>query len=412
MWSLAYESFFIAAELPNSLGITFLDLVMSVEMKLFSHDELEAKPGCAQFKEAAPRVRLSCPENTPFSHDGKSVPKDLLQLSQLVGNPNTAEHVWMNACIGAGDRSLAPKHGFIFKALNSFKTSLGVTYGMLTIMFNFILVLSVAAQAAFLTIGLSIDDFIRPFSHLDGAGLLIALMAGVCFWVSLLSMSKALKWFYLVVSMLGLSLFLIFGTSELLGYGWAIVTAALSMAGVIGIWHSGAFCREALPKSFSVTKLAQSSLGVLTPPAVLSAWLLYMAVTATTHSTTYNNGSSSTMWILGSVFSYCLLAQGYAIARASKSASKSACAFLGVYVQAPLLMGLFYSASVSALIATTANLNLNSGLRANVYFDSWMNEGPERAIFMFAVTLLTLALAGAGGCLGAWRNLVLSRAKH
>ncbi len=382
-------------------------------MKLFSNYESEAKAGCAQLKEATPQVRLSCSENTSY-HDGKSVPKDLFQLSQLVGNPNTAEHVWMNACIGAGDRSLAPKHGFIFKALSWLKTSLGVTYGMLTLTFNFVLVLFVAAQAAFTTVGMSIDDFIRPFSHLDGAGLLTALFAGVCFWVSLLSKSKALKWFSLIVSMLGLSLALVFGNSDFLGYGWATATAALSMAGVIGIWHSGKLCREALPKSFSVAKLAQSNLGVLALPAALSAWILYMAATATTHSTTYDNGSSSSMWILGSLFSYCLLAQGYALARSSKSASKTACAFLGVYLQAPLLLGLFYSASVSALIATIANLNVSfsSGLLASVYLDSWKTAGPERAMFMFAATLLTLGLAGAGGYLGAWRNSVLSRASH
>ncbi len=320
----------------------------------------------------------------------------------------------MNACIGAGERSLAPKHGIIFRVLSGLKTGLGVTYGMLTLMFNFCLVLFVAAQAAYVTVGLNIDDFVRPFSHLDGAGLLASLFAGGCLWVSLLSKSKGFKLFSLSASIVVLSLALIFGISEYLGYGWAIATAVACVAGVISIWHSGTLCREALPKNFSAAKLAQSSLAMMTIPAALSAWILYKAVTETSHSSSYDNGSSASLWVLGSILSYCLVAQGYAIARASKSASKAACAFLGVYVQAPLLLGLFYCAGVSAVIATMTNLNLNlgSGLQAYVFYDLWKSAGPERTLFMFAATLFSLCLAGAGGYLGAWRNSVLSRAKN
>ncbi len=414
--SQAYESFFIAAEYSKSLGITFLALVILVEMKLFSNSEFDAKPGCAQFKEAAPKIRLSCANDSSATHDGKSVPKDLLQLSELVGNPNTAESVWMNACIGAGERSLAPKHGFTFKTLMFFKTSLGLSYAMLTLMLNFVLLLFVTAQAAYSLVGLSVDDFIRPFSHVDGAGLLVALMAGECFWASLVSKSAGLKGFHLIASMFVLSLTLIFGVSDTLGLGWALLTAGVSMLGVLGLWHGGTLCREALPESFSAAKVAQSGIGVLTLPAVMSAWVLYSAFTSTTHSTSYSNGTDSSLWVLGCIVGYCLLAQGYAIGRASKSASRAACAFLAVCVQAPLLLGLLYATSASAILTAMANFDPNFALLqsgvTSAFVEVWKNVGLERTGFMLAVTLITAALAGAGGYLGAWTNSIITRAKH
>jgi len=386
-------------------------------MKLFSNDESEAKPGCVRFKEAAPQVRLSCPENSQGRNDGKSVPKDLLQLSQLVGNPYTQEHVWMNACIGAGDRSLAPKHSVLFKAFSMFKTSLGTTYGMLTLTLNFVLGLFFAAQSACSMRGISVDDFVRPFSTIDGAGFLIALLAGSCFWAALLSKSRVLRLLTLVPSILLLSFALVFGTASFIGFGWALATAVLGITGVVGVWHAGLLCRESLPIRFNAAKLAQSSIGMLTVPAVLSAWILYQALTSPSHSSTYNNGTSWSLAILGSIFSYCLLAQGYAIARASKSASKAACAFLGVCVQAPLLLGLFYAASLSTIVATMANIdpNFSASLQSTNFssnFDAWKVFGLERSMFMFAVTATTLGLAGLGGYLGACRNTIFqSRAK-
>lgn len=411
----AYESFFIAAEYSKTLGITFLALVILVEMKLFSNDESEAKRGCAQFKEAAPQVRLNCPDETRISNDGKSVPKDLLQLSLLVGNPNTAESVWMNACIGAGNRSLAPKHGLIYKTLMSCKTSLGLTSIMLTLLLNFVLMLFLAAQAAYSTVGISVESFIHPFSNIDGGGMLTALMAGVCFWSSLLSRSSALRWFYLLISLLSLSVILVFGVSDLIGFGWALASAAAGITGVIGLWHAGALCRDALPKTFSAAKVAQSGLGMLTLPAILSAWIIYSAFTSGPHSTSYENGTSSTLWVLFSIVGYGLLAQGYAIGRASKSASRAACAFLGVCVQAPLLLGLLYAAGTSAIIGTMANFYPNFDPvytpQVDTFLAAWKDVGLQRTGFMFAATLVTLVLAGAGGYLGAWKNSVLIKRK-
>lgn len=377
-------------------------------MKLFSNEESEAKPGCAQFKEAAPQVRLSCPDDTFVWHDGKSVPKDLLQLSQLVGNPSTAESVWMNACIGAGSRSLAPKHGLIYKALMSFKTSLGMTCVILTLVLNFVLMLFIAGHFAYNLAGISVDDFIRPFAHIDGAGLVIALMAGVCFWGALLSKSSALKRFYLIVSMLGLAVTLVFGVSDFLGYGWALLTAAASMLGVFGLWHGGAMCREALPKNFSAAKVAQSGIGMLALPAILSAWILHSAFSSTTHTSSYDNGTGSTLWILCSIVGYGVLAQGYAIGRASKSKSKEACAFLGVCVQAPMLLGLVYTVGLSSLVAALANFDphfasIQSGVTSS-FLGVWTSIGAERAAFMLAATTATFGLAAAGGYLGAWIN--------
>ncbi|MBS1954248.1 MAG: hypothetical protein JST89_08680 [Cyanobacteria bacterium SZAS-4] len=384
-------------------------------MKLFSNEESAAKPGCAQFKEAAPQVRLSCPDDNSILHDGKSVPKDLLQLSQLVGNPSTEESVWMNACIGAGNRSLAPKHGLVYKTLMSFKTSLGMTSIMLTLVLNFVLLLFIAGHSAFLSLGTTVDDFIRPFAQMDGAGLVIALMASTSFWGALLSKSSVLKWFYLIISMLGLSLTLVFGVSDFLSFGWALATAAISMLSVAGLWYGGALCREALPRSFSADKVVQSSFSMLALPASLSAWILYNAFSSTTHTSSYDNGNSTTLWVLCTIVGYGVLGQGYAIGRASKSASKAACAFLGVCVQAPMLLGLVYIVGVSVLVGARANFDANfvsvQSILNSSFLAAWANLGAQRAGFMLAATLMTFGLAGAGGYLGAWRNSIASKRK-
>ena len=78
-------------------------------MKL-SRNQSQSEPVWARFKEARPQIKVTCSDDESVGCNtlsGKSVAKDLWQLSQLVGNPATKESVWMNACIGAGGKSLA-----------------------------------------------------------------------------------------------------------------------------------------------------------------------------------------------------------------------------------------------------------------------------------------------------------------
>ncbi len=366
--------------------------------------------GCAQFKEAAPQIRLHCSDEQTRRHDGKSVPKDLLQLHSLVGNPNSEEHVWMNACVGAGSRSLAPSHGIFYRIWSSITAYSGATCGVVAVVMNFCTGLFLFAQLSCMVTGVSVDDFMRPFASSDCMGLLVALASALCFWVSLLVRAKLPRLLVLVPTTFLICFFVTIGTSCLLGAGSGIIMAIMTTLAVIAIGHAGLQCRESLPASFSASKLASSGLLVLLVPACFSACLVYGAMTTETKTVTYSNGSSEGLVVLGIIFTYCFCVHGYVIARASKSASKAAGAFLSILVQTPLIFGFLLMTLFSGLLAFS---NDSSGINSVSDLALWKSFGMERFAVMLTGTLVACGLAGAGGWMGALRNSSLaSRAKR
>jgi hypothetical protein len=379
-------------------------------MKLFSNDESMAESGCAQFKEAAPKVRLHCADEYSKRHDGKSVPKDLLQLHSLVGNPNTQEHVWMNACVGAGARSLEPSHGLFYRLWSSLTAASGAACSVVALILYFCTGLFLVAQITFMATGISVDNFIRPFAPTDGMGLLVAVAASICFWASLLVRSNIARRFVLVPTTFLICFFVTIGTSTVMGAGLGIMTAILTTLAVIAVGQAGLQCRESLPTSFSAAKLASSGLLVLLVPASFSACLLYGAITQDSHPTTFSNGTSDGLIALSTIFLYCFLVHGYVVARATKSTSKAAGAFLSVLVQTPLLLGFLLMTVFSGMLTFVPD---TSGITSTGDIALWRSFGLERFVLMLIGTLTACATACVGGWAGACRNsMIASRAKR
>ncbi len=380
-------------------------------MKL-SQNQSQSEPAWARFKEVRPQVRVTCsdPESVDCNTlSGKSISKELWQLSQLVGNPATKESVWMNACIGAGGKSLAPQHTLHSKFWLVFKTSAGAVFAMLTLLLNYSLSMFIAAQSAWVFRGVDVDSFLRTLTGGDGIGLLTALLAGICFWVALLVKHRPTREFVSGGSVVLMALTLVLGGTTLLGLGGGIVLSLLSIVIILGIGNIGNLCRQSLPTNFNAFKLAQSGIGMLMLPAFFMGWVLQLAITTTHQSTSYETGTESALGIFLGVFAFCLIGQGYAIARASKSTSRAACTLLAVCVQTPLLLGLCVATLVA--VGATAGAHMDSafsGLQM-MYFDSqiagaWKSLGADKALFLFTTTMVTLTLAVSGGYLGAAAN--------
>jgi hypothetical protein len=381
-------------------------------MKL-SRNQSQSEPVWARFKEARPQIKVTCSDDESVGCNtlsGKSVAKDLWQLSQLVGNPATKESVWMNACIGAGGKSLAPQHTLHSKIWLVFKTSAGAVFAMLTLLLNYSLSMFVAAQSAWFFRGVDVDNFLRSLTGGDGMGLLIALLAGLCFWVSLLVEHGPTRMFVSSGSTLLVALALVFGGTTLIGIVGGVVLSLLCIALLLGIAHVGRLCRESLPANFNAAKLAQSGIGMLMLPAFFMAWVLQVAMAdGTQHSSSYANGTESSLGIFLGVFAFCLIGQGFAMARASKSTSRAACAFLAVCVQTPLLFGLSIATLVAAGAAAGSNIDSAFPGLQMMFSDSqissaWKILGADKASFLLLTTMITLTLAAIGGYLGAITN--------
>lgn len=372
-------------------------------MKLSNNEESKTGSGCAPFKEAAPKVRLRCAEGAAKRHDGKSVPKELLQLHHLVGNPNTEEHVWMNACIGAGAQSLEPSHNLLYKVWSALQSSCGALFAIFTLLINFCAGIFLCAQSNYLVTGVNVDSFIRPFSETDGVGLLVALVAALCFWVSLLVNARWLRIFVVIPAILFVSSMSALAFCWTFGSGWAAILGTFIGVGSAAIAHFGLQLRESLPKSFSAARVAASGVGVLLPTAAFAVWSLYYAITGTSHTEKFANGDGDSLFFIGAIFAYCFFVHGYAIARAAKSSSRMAGAFLGSIVQAPILFGFTIAAFASAILGfSDPSMALNHSFPE--YVASWKDYGLERGVLFLGMTALGLALSAGGGWVGAWRN--------
>lgn len=372
-----------------------------VVMKLFDNDESLAGSWCAPFKEAAPKVRLNCDDALSKRHDGKTVPKDLLQLHKLVANPSTEEHIWMNACIGAGTRSLTPQRGLLAKMWDTAISGIAFNCYLLTAILAFPVSLFVLAQLSFFSLGISVDSFIRPFSAPDCMGLLVAVGSAICFWTSLLFQLKSWRWLAAVPAIGAVWIGITLGAGWTVGYGLSIAFATVTALAMGGLCYAGYLCRETLPKSFDAIRMVKCGLPYLCFPAVLSAWILFEAFSTPTHSSTYSNGTSGGFLFLAAIVVYCFFAPGLAIGMSSKSTSRAAGAFLSVLVQAPLLLSFTVVAGLSVLFGSE---NVDPGVSAALNLESWKALGLERAAFFLAGALVATKLAAAGGSIGVWVN--------
>lgn len=370
-------------------------------MKLFDNDESLAGSGCAPFKEAAPKVRLSCDDELSPRYDGKSVPKDLLQLHKLVANPDTEEKIWINACIGAGNRSLRPERRLLAKMWDAAVSGTAFNCYLLTAILAFPTSLFLFAELSYLSLSTSVDSFIKPFSAPDGMGLLAAVASAICFWTSLLFRMKWSRWLVALPAIGAVWIAITLGVGWTIGYGLSAVIATVTASAMAGISYAGYLCRESLPRSFDAVRLAKSALPYLAFPSLISAWVLFEAFSRPTQSISYSNGTSGGLLLLVAITAYCFFAPGFAIGRASKSSSRAAGAFLSVLVQTPLLLSF---ALVAALSAVFGLVNVDPSTTDPVNLASWRAFGLERAAFFLGGAFVASKLAAAAGSIGVRTN--------
>lgn len=388
------------------MGITKGPSSSTFRMQLNS-EESELRRGSARFKEASPEITLHCADDArheAYFAPGMTVPKELLHLTHIVSNPNASEKSWMNACVGAGERSLVPQLNIWGRINFGLKSTLGSILATLTYVLNCALAVFLTSEVAFLTRGISHNDFVHGFSTADAVGLLTGMAASVCFWLTLLCRKRAWWSSQIQIVVSSLTLFIIYcGTNDHLGGSLSLQLVAISLAGILLIKHFGKLCRECLPISFAAPKLAQSWISMLLVPAAFTSWLLFNAITNPSPTSDHTNGGATTLMVFGPVLGFCILGQGFALARASKSISRSACAFLSTCVQAPLLLALGMSVFISMALSFTSDSATISDLQ---FLSSWKSIGIERGLFLLGTIAMALGLSAGGGYLGAWANSV------
>jgi hypothetical protein len=271
---------------------------------------------------------------------------------------------------------------------------------------NFTIAISLTGQGAWFLRGISINDFFRAFPAVDGLGLLVALLAGLCFWSSLLCKSRKATTLVATVSAFGVSsLVLLAGYLDSLSNA---LIALLCFASVLVFANIGTLCREALPANFSAVKLTHSAIGILTVPAVFTVWLLNSAMTSSHEYTKYGEGNLVSVSIFLGLMAFCVVGQGYAMAKASKSSSRLACTFLAVCLQAPLVVGLAVSTCFAAVAAVAATVDPNFTIHYQFsyhdFLNIWKSIAVDKVLLLVGAGLLTVPMAAAGGYLGALAN--------
>jgi hypothetical protein len=217
--------------------------------------------------------------------------------------------------------------------------------------------------------------------------------------------------------------------SSLIGMPGGIVLAIFSVLTFLAVGWLGALCRETLPKTFDAGKLVRSLsslswmrlqggrlrsklLWLLSGPAVLMTWIIWMACTTPRNPAPYSPGSETALCMLLVLLAFCVITPGLAIARSSKSTSLAACGLLSVLVQTPLVAGIAAAGLIAFLATIGAQIDGSIGLlpslfpNANTLDPTWQTAGGAKAFYLFVTAFLTLLLAWAGGVAGGALNRI------
>ncbi len=357
--------------------------------------------------EPEPAVTVRCSDEHQVLHL-KHLPKDLRPLAQLVANPHTKESVWMNACVAAGDKSLVAQKSLLSRATSFLHTFTGASAALLVLMFNIMAATLFSSYAAFLINGVDPNIFMRSLIESHMTGVIVAIGSGFAFWYSLLIQQRHLRRFLVSASVTATTLFVLLTGYDYLGPAAALLVSALAGGLTLFVSALGRWCREALPKTFNAASMAKSTLGILFIPALINGFMLMTVFSGKYHS----SPSFSTPTIESAVFAagilfYTIFGQCLALSIASRTSSRAATALLSTCVQAPLLLGLGFTALASLVRAFSSGVeHLNDS-----YFgilvppaNSWLHYGPDKALFTLLAIVLTLSFTLGGSYLGAAIN--------
>lgn len=353
-------------------------------------------------------VTVRCSDEHQVLHL-KHLPKDLRPLAQLVANPHTNESVWMNACVAAGDKSLVAKQSLLSRAGSFLHTFTGASAALLVLMFNIMAATLFSSYAAFLINGVDPNIFMRGLIESHMTGVIVAIGSGFAFWYSLLIQHRHLRRFLVSASVTATTLFVLLTGYDYLGPAAALLVSALAGGLTLFVSALGSWCREALPKTFNAASMAKSTLGILFIPALINGFMLMTILSGEYHS----SASFSTPTVESAIFAagilfYTVFGQCLALSVASRTSSRAATALLSTCVQAPLFLGLGFTALASLVRAFISSVE---GFNANCYFaimtppaNSWFHYGPDKALFSLLAIVLTLSFTLGGSYLGAAIN--------
>jgi hypothetical protein len=365
--------------------------------------------------EPEPSVTVRCSDEHQVLHL-KHLPKDLRPLAQLVANPHTKESVWMNACVAAGDKPLVAKNSWLSRAGSVLHTFSGASAALLVLMFNIMTATLFSSYAAFLINGVDPNIFMRGLIESHMTGVIVAIGSGFAFWYSLLIQQRHLRRFLVSASVTTTTLFVLLTGFDYLGPVAALLVSALAGGLTLFVSAIAGWCREGLPKTFNAACMAKSTLAMLFIPALINGLMLMTVFSGEYHS----SPSFSTPTVESAIFAagilfYTVFGQCLALSVASRTSSRAATALLSTCVQAPLLLGLGFTALASLVRAFISSVE---GFNGNCYFtimappaNSWFHYGPDKALFTVVAIALTLSFTLGGSYLGAAINARRSKIK-
>jgi hypothetical protein len=152
--------------------------------------------------------------------------------------------------------------------------------------------------------------------------------------------------------------------------------------------------------------MAKSTLAMLFIPALVIGLMLMVVVSGKYDSSApFSTPTLESAIFAAGILFYTVFGQCLALSVASRTSSRAATALLSTCVQAPLFLGLGFTALASLVGAFTAvgeSFNGNS---------NWFNYGPDKALFTLLAIVLTLSFTLGGSFLGAAINARRSKIK-
>ncbi len=357
--------------------------------------------------EPQPSVTVRCSDEHQVSHL-KHLPKDLRPLAQLVANPHTKESVWMNACVAAGDKSLVAKHSLLSRAGSILHTFSGASAAILVLMFNIMIATLFSSYAAFLINGVDPNIFMRDLIDSHMTGVLVAIGSGFAFWYSLLIQQRHVRRFLVSASVTTTTLLVLLTGFEYLGPLGAMLVSALACGLTLFVSAIAGWCREALPKNFNAASIAKSTLAMLFIPALVNGLMLMAVVSGKYHSSApFSTPTVESAIFAAGILFYTVFGQCLALSVASRTSSRAATALLSTCVQAPLLLGLGFTALASLVRAFSLGVEHFNDSYFGILVppaNSWLHYGTDKALFTLLAIVLTLSFTLGGSYLGAAIN--------
>lgn len=322
-------------------------------------------------------------------------------LARVIGDPAKPEHVWMNACVAAGNRSLAPKPS-LGRRLLPLMSGLGAIFASLTMLVTYPMAILLASNVAYHLFGTDINSFVHDMDGADVLGFVMASGAGFVFWAHFLS---DLKFIHRLVSYPTTFIILALcagGGIAFCGIYNGLALCLISLLMLLGAAGLGRLGREALPGNFTANHVGRETMFSLSLPALVAIAIMGSVLWNPDPPGPYTVEPLGSFICASALLSCVVLAPGIAIARASGCKSIAASALLGALVQMPLWLGLLISSLCS--LATTIGALSFTNFPLDATGAAWKSFGMMKALLLFGTSAGMLGLTAAGGMLGTVLN--------